>query len=347
VADDALDVQPHISGSSTAAPGGGRLGSRGRAHGSVAGRLGVRIARHGSVRADAASADHGRSLLLRRGRDEVEVFEAPYNRAQRRPASQGATGYVTSTRPRAARRLDADAAASSRCWPICARKADRLRGAGAALTDGTGPTWSRSRPTAPTASPAPSSTRFAAWRVRSRGGRDPGAAPHRRQPAERVRGPQRRRAHLAGRVVRGEPRASAASSGSRPAGFTSMSGRVDPGQMIAVLNRVFDCQVPAVDQHGGEILKFMGDGMLAIFPIDPDRGPARAGVRRGAGRCARCVRRARCAQRRARGPAGGEALSLGVALHLGDVAYGNIGDAVGRLASRAVEPRRLASRMLP
>jgi adenylate cyclase len=37
--------------------------------------------------------------------------------------------------------------------------------------------------------------------------------------------------------------------------------------MIDLLNRSFDCQVPLILEHGAEVLKFMGDGLLAIFAI--------------------------------------------------------------------------------
>src|SRR5207249_4136835 len=50
-------------------------------------------------------------------------------------------------------------------------------------------------------------------------------------------------------------------------GFTTMSGHSTPGETIAVLNELFECQVPSIEAHGGEVLKFIGDGMLAIFPI--------------------------------------------------------------------------------
>ena len=53
-------------------------------------------------------------------------------------------------------------------------------------------------------------------------------------------------------------------------GFTAMSDRLPPEMVVDVLNRYFDCQVPAVLDHGGEVLKFMGDGLLAIFPIASD-----------------------------------------------------------------------------
>jgi len=52
--------------------------------------------------------------------------------------------------------------------------------------------------------------------------------------------------------------------------FTEMSSRASTREVIDTLNAVFECQVPAVEKHGGEVLKFMGDGLLAIFPIAND-----------------------------------------------------------------------------
>jgi len=50
-------------------------------------------------------------------------------------------------------------------------------------------------------------------------------------------------------------------------GFTAWTDSIAPRPLIDLLNRYFDCQVPAILDHGGEVLKFMGDGLLAIFPI--------------------------------------------------------------------------------
>ena len=57
-------------------------------------------------------------------------------------------------------------------------------------------------------------------------------------------------------------------------GFTTLSEQLPPQALIDRLNRYFECQVPAILEHGGEVLKFMGDGLLAIFPIagDDDAG---------------------------------------------------------------------------
>ena len=93
--------------------------------------------------------------------------------------------------------------------------------------------------------------------------------------------------------------------------------------LIDLLNAYFDCQVPAIMSQGGEVLKFMGDGLLAIFRI--------AAERRQAGEtCARALTAAREARRQDRGlgadgDPGAEPVRFGLALHLGEVLYGNIG----------------------
>ena len=51
-------------------------------------------------------------------------------------------------------------------------------------------------------------------------------------------------------------------------GFTSLSDRVPAETVVDILNHYFDCQVAAIKKHGGEVLKYMGDGLLAVFPID-------------------------------------------------------------------------------
>jgi adenylate cyclase len=51
-------------------------------------------------------------------------------------------------------------------------------------------------------------------------------------------------------------------------GFTERSDRLDGPRVIEMLNALFDAQAAAIARHGGEILKFIGDGLLAIFPIE-------------------------------------------------------------------------------
>lgn len=61
-------------------------------------------------------------------------------------------------------------------------------------------------------------------------------------------------------------------------GFTALSDRLPSETVVDVLNRYFDCQVHAIRTHGGEVLKFMGDGLLAVFPIAPDAGDRKSVV---------------------------------------------------------------------
>lgn len=126
-------------------------------------------------------------------------------------------------------------------------------------------------------------------------------------------------------------------------GFTSMSSALAPTDIIAVLNDIFDCQVPAIEKHAGEVLKFMGDGMLAIFPIVEDAARAR--------RCDDAIAAVRDAfasldtLNGKRAGAGKDAVRFGVGLHVGEIAYGNIGGS-GRLDFTCIGPAvNLAARL--
>jgi len=103
-------------------------------------------------------------------------------------------------------------------------------------------------------------------------------------------------------------------------GFTRLSEQLPPQALIDRLNRYFECQVPAILEHGGEVLKFMGDGLLAIFPVaDADL----TAICRHTLSCARDVQK-RIAEL-ARKSENEEPIRFGVALHVGEVMYGNIG----------------------
>jgi adenylate cyclase len=104
-------------------------------------------------------------------------------------------------------------------------------------------------------------------------------------------------------------------------GFTTLSEQLPPQALIDRLNRYFECQVPAILEHGGEVLKFMGDGLLAIFPIAGDND-AGAVCRRMLS-CALEVR-TRVAEL-PRTSENDEPIRFGLALHVGEVMYGNIG----------------------
>ena len=76
---------------------------------------------------------------------------------------------------------------------------------------------------------------------------------------------------LAGHIRRGDTEAiHAAIWLSDMRGFTTLADSLPPQNLVDLLNVYFDCQVPAIHEHGGEVLKYMGDGLLAIFPIGAD-----------------------------------------------------------------------------
>src|SRR6266700_1683031 len=105
-------------------------------------------------------------------------------------------------------------------------------------------------------------------------------------------------------------------------GFTARSERLPPQERIDLLNRYFDCQVPAILNRGGEVLKFIGDGLLAIFPLEGDGADAGEACRRAL----TCAREAEACIAALDAPADNhEAVRFGLALHVGQVMYGNIG----------------------
>lgn len=125
-------------------------------------------------------------------------------------------------------------------------------------------------------------------------------------------------------------------------GFTALSSQSRPEELILLLNQVFDCQVPAVERAGGEVLKFIGDGMLAIFPVGDERAAAVCGAALAACRDAFAALDELNRTRSARDE---RPLDFGVSLHLGDVAYGNIGGA-SRLDFTCIGPAvNLAARI--
>jgi adenylate cyclase len=137
-----------------------------------------------------------------------------------------------------------------------------------------------------------------------------------RSPGERI---------LAGHIRRGDiEEIHAAIWLSDMRGFTALADRIPPRQLIDLLNRYFDCQVPAILDHRAEVLKFMGDGLLAIFPIADDNSDADEVCCRTVA-AARQVRTNVAALSAEIGAENLGALRFGLALHVGEVLYGNIG----------------------
>jgi adenylate cyclase len=128
-------------------------------------------------------------------------------------------------------------------------------------------------------------------------------------------------------------------------GFTSMTERFPPVAVIATLNDYFECATAAVHDDGGEVLKLIGDGMLAAFNMD-GKNPTDA--------CCQALDASSqilgCLERLT--DPGGERLTVGIALHRGDVVYGNIGGpqrldftVIGRAVNEAIRVEGLCRRL--
>jgi adenylate cyclase len=118
-------------------------------------------------------------------------------------------------------------------------------------------------------------------------------------------------------------------------GFTERSDRLPSERMIAILDALFEAQAAAIRAHGGEILKFIGDGLLAIFPVaEPD---AVAAVAKSAMAAAHEAREAVAGLTEHPMMEGEPPLEIVVALHVGTVHYGNIG-AADRLDFTVIGP---------
>ncbi|MFT5587132.1 MAG: adenylate cyclase [Cognaticolwellia sp.] len=106
--------------------------------------------------------------------------------------------------------------------------------------------------------------------------------------------------------------------------FTWLSTQLEPAALLQLLNQIFEATVEVVEAHGGQVLKFIGDGLLAVFVGDGEIACTSA-------LSAALALRVRLDQvRTERHAAGLTFTDVGVGLHYGDVTYGNIG-APGRL----------------
>lgn len=113
-------------------------------------------------------------------------------------------------------------------------------------------------------------------------------------------------------------------------GSTALADRMARPDYLGLLNSYFECMAGAILDYDGEVLRFLGDAVLGIFPIaavtsHPELCPEHTGA------CARALRAARDAMKRMetlnqqRQDHGQPPLGYGIALHLGDLLYGNIG----------------------
>ncbi len=114
-------------------------------------------------------------------------------------------------------------------------------------------------------------------------------------------------------------------------GSTRLSESIPVEEFFRTLNEFFDCTAGAVLEHGGEILSYIGDAVFAIFTIGGSERPLRQACFREEGACAAALAAARDARSRVdalnqrREMKGEPPLEFGLALHVGDVIYGNLG----------------------
>ena len=117
--------------------------------------------------------------------------------------------------------------------------------------------------------------------------------------------------------------------------FTRIADTAAADQFTEMLNGAYECMGEALAEQGGEILKFMGDGLLAIIRVEDGADPAEACRRamKAAWQAYECIRE-RNHKRDVLGLPIGDPTP---ALHLGDVLYGNVG-ASDRLDFTVVGP---------
>jgi adenylate cyclase len=105
-------------------------------------------------------------------------------------------------------------------------------------------------------------------------------------------------------------------------GFTTMADARPPEEVVATLDAHFDLVSRAISEHGGEILKFIGDAVLAIFPSS--EGGVTAACRRAVAAAEQALmetERSHTAWAEGKPPV----LDVGIGLHVGQVMFGNVG----------------------
>ena len=110
---------------------------------------------------------------------------------------------------------------------------------------------------------------------------------------------------------------------------TMLSEQMEQDIFLLQLNRFFHCMAGAVEKKQGEVLRFIGDAVLAIFPITESSTEAWTNSTGTPEACRRAIKAAKLAGERIQGMNENHPeqppLKYGIGLHLGEVIYGNIG----------------------
>ena len=116
--------------------------------------------------------------------------------------------------------------------------------------------------------------------------------------------------------------------------FTAIADNAPAIAVVEMLDEVFEVLAAALRRHGGQVLKFLGDGMLAIFPLaEPAAASTCSSALAAAAEAMAAVDRLNAARKAEDKPVA----AVDLALHLGDVLYGNVG-AVDRLDFTVIGP---------
>ncbi len=134
-------------------------------------------------------------------------------------------------------------------------------------------------------------------------------------------------------------------------GFTRLADSSEPRDVVKVLSAYYESVATPVQERGGDVLKLVGDGLLAIFPLKQDESDADS-------MGCRAVSAARDATKRLSAvgsehlPDGVAELRAGIALHKGKVTYGNVGaqdrldfTVIGPAVNEAVRVEQLSKRL--
>ena len=125
-------------------------------------------------------------------------------------------------------------------------------------------------------------------------------------------------------------------------GFTPLSETLPGSQLIDLLNDYFDAMAQAIEGEGGEILKFIGDAVMAIFL---PKGDDETDAAQRAFKAARAAQTAIAELNDERTTARKPKVNYGIALHFGNLLYGNVGGG-NRLDFTVIGPAvNLASRI--
>lgn len=102
---------------------------------------------------------------------------------------------------------------------------------------------------------------------------------------------------------------------------TRMAEQLQGHEFLELLNQYFECTAGSVTRHGGEVLRFVGDAVLAIFPVDDRSGSIENACRQAIA----AVSDSEIELQRLNSQTRLMAIDFGIGLHLGKVLFGNIG----------------------